>query len=259
MWCADSLCRSESVVALETLGVTVALVKFGKLPSYHSYLAKAWGLTLASALVAAFATRTPAIWIIVALAFGAFANVEGIAMSLIMPVWRQDIKALAVAWRLRGIAQRRKSRFIAKTAGAAIVLLIVVALPLHAQSAGRAVYETGTSPMTAGTSAPMIATAEGLRFDAPTPLVIPYERIDNAAWRKDVREHMGFFPAMFVGMVAAREHIYRLTLSYRNDSGENEAAVFQVNRNDAISLSELLHMRVPQCKDKGHCIPLYDH
>jgi hypothetical protein len=105
----------------------------------------------------------------------------------------------------------------------------------------------------------MIVTAESLRFEAPTPLVIPYESIVNAAWRKDVRQHMGFFPAMFVGMVAAREHIYRLTLSYRNDSGASEVAVFQVNRNDAISLSELLRMRVPQCKEKAHCIPLYDY
>jgi hypothetical protein len=44
---------------------------------------------------------------IAALSLGTLANVEGIAMSLIMPVWRQDIKTLVVAWRLRGIAQRR--------------------------------------------------------------------------------------------------------------------------------------------------------
>ena len=64
---------------------------------------------------------------------------------------------------------------------------------------------------------------------------------------------------MFVGMVAARVHIYRLTLSYRNDSGVSQVAVFQVNRSDAISLSELLRMRVPQCKEKAHCVPLYDY
>lgn len=89
--------------------------------------------------------------------------------------------------------------------------------------------------------------------------MIAYDKIDNAEWRKDVRERMGFFPAMFVGMVAAREHVYRLTLSYHNDSGVSQVAVFQqVNRNDAISLSELLRMRVPQCREKAHCLPLYD-
>jgi hypothetical protein len=105
----------------------------------------------------------------------------------------------------------------------------------------------------------MIVTADGLRFEAPIPLAIPFDRIENAAWRKDVREHMGFFPAMFVGMVAARVHIYRLTLSYQNDSGADQVAVFQVSRKDAISLSELLRMRVPHCKEKGHCMPLYDY
>jgi hypothetical protein len=108
------------------------------------------------------------------------------------------------------------------------------------------------------TSAPLVVSSEGLRFEAPTPLAIPYEKIDNAAWRKDVREHMGFFPAMFVGMVAAREHVYRLTLSYRSGSGVSQVAVFQIGRNEAISLSELLRMRVPQCKEKNRCSALYD-
>lgn len=139
------------------------------------------------------------------------------------------------------------------------VLLLAICIPsLHAQNSGHAIYETGTSGTAANTAAPLITTAEGLRFEAPIPLAIPFEKIENAEWRKDVREHMGFFPAMFVGMFAAREHVYRLTLSYRNDVGINQVAVFQLNRNDAISISELLRMRVPQCKEKGHCMPLYD-
>jgi hypothetical protein len=151
------------------------------------------------------------------------------------------------------------SRFIPKTIGAALLLFAFAALPLNAQKSGEAIYETGTSGTAANTSAPVIISNEGLRFEAPTPLVIAYDKIDNAEWRKDVREHMGFFPAMFVGMVAARDHIYRLTLSYHNGSGISQVAVFQVNRNNAIALSELLRMRVPQCKEKAHCMPLYDY
>jgi CDP-diacylglycerol--glycerol-3-phosphate 3-phosphatidyltransferase len=248
-----------AVVGLEALGLATAFVKFGKLPSYHSYVAKMWGLVLASALVAAFVTKHPEGWLIAALGLGALSNLEGISMSLIMPVWRQDVKTLAEAWRLRGIARRGKSRFIAKIAGVTVLAFAVTTLPLHAQKTAEAIYETGTAGTAANTTAPLVVSAEGLRFEAPTPLMIPYNKIDNGTWRKDVRQHMGFFPAMFVGMVAAREHIYRLTLSYRNDSGANEVAVFQVNRNDAISLSELLRMRVPQCQEKAHCIPLYDY
>jgi hypothetical protein len=161
--------------------------------------------------------------------------------------------------RLRGIAKHSKSGFMAKIARAAIVVSAVAALPLHAQSAGHAIYESGTAGTAANTTAPMIVSPEGLRFEAPTPLVIPFDKIDDAAWRKDVREHMGFFPAMFVGMVAARVHIYRLTLTYRNEAGAEQVALFQVTRNEAITLSELLRMRVPQCKEKAHCTPLYDY
>lgn len=248
-----------AVVGLEALCLAVAFIKFGKLPSYHSYFAKIWGLALASALVTAFLARHPATLISAALAFGALSNLEGITMSLILPVWRHDVKSLAVAWRLRGIARRRGAGFLARLAGTALLIFAVAALPLHAQKSGEAIYETGTSGTAANTTAPIIASADGLRFEAPAPLMIAYDRIDNAEWRKDVREHMGFFPAMFVGMVAAREHIYRLTLSYHNDSGVSQVAVFQVNRNDVISLSELLRMRVPQCKEKAHCLPLYDY
>jgi CDP-diacylglycerol--glycerol-3-phosphate 3-phosphatidyltransferase len=247
-----------AVIGLEALCLVVAFVKFGKLPSYHSYLAKAWGLMLASALVAAFLAKHPVGWIVAALALGALSNVEGITMSLILPVWRHDVKSLALAWRLRGIARRRASGSLARVAGTAVLVFAVAALPLHAQKSGEAIYETGTPQIAANTTAPMIAAPEGLRFEAPTPLVIRYETIDNATWRKDVREHMGFFPAMFIGMFAAREHVYRLTLSYHSDSGVNQAAVFQVSRNDAIAISELLRMRVPQCREKAHCMPLYD-
>lgn len=247
------------VVALEALGIAIAFVKFGKPPSYHSYLAKVWGLALACALVASFATKTPTGLILVALGFGALANVEGIAMSIIMPVWCQDIKSLAVALRLRGISRRGKLRLIRRVAGAAVVFFGVATLPARAQTAGNAIYETGTTQIAPNTSAPMIVAADALRFAAPTPLTIPFEKIENAAWRKDVREHMGFFPAMFVGMVAAREHIYRLTVSYQDSRGSDQVAVFQVSRTDAISLSELLRMRVPHCKEKAHCMPLYDY
>ena len=156
-----------TVAGLEALCLAVAFVKFGRLPSYHSYLAKAWGLALASALVASFVTEHPVGWIVAALVLGALSTLEGLAMSLIMPVWRQDVKTLAVAWRLRGIARRGGSRFIRRISVAALLLLTVAAVPLHAQKSGEAIYETGTSQITANTTAPLIATAEGVRSRPP--------------------------------------------------------------------------------------------
>ncbi len=250
--CAVLLCRSQRLPGLKSLCLAVAFVKFGRLPSYHSYLAKTWGLVLASALVVAFVAKHPTDWIVAALVLGALSNLEGLAMSLVMPVWRQDVKTLAVAWRLRGIARRGRSRFIPKITGAAILMFAIAALPLHAQKSGEAIYETGTSQITANTAAPLNATAEGLRFEAPTPLVIPYEKIARVEFRKDVREHLGFFPAMFAGMFFARVHIYRVTLSYY-DGAQKHAAVFQVTRDDSITLSELLRARSSACKSVSDC------
>jgi CDP-diacylglycerol--glycerol-3-phosphate 3-phosphatidyltransferase len=242
-----------ALVALEASCLAFAFVKFGKLPSYHSYIAKTWGLVLASALVAAFVTTHPVGWLVAALVLGALSNLEGLAISLIMPVWRHDVKTLAMAWRLRGIARARGSRLIPKITGIAVLIFVVAALPLKGQRSGEAIYETGTSQITANTAAPMIATAEGLRFEAATPLVIPYEKIARVEFRKDVREHLGFFPAMFAGMFFARIHIYRIALSYGDDPQKRHAAVFQVTRDDSIKLSELLRARAPACKSSNDC------
>jgi CDP-diacylglycerol--glycerol-3-phosphate 3-phosphatidyltransferase len=110
-----------AVVGLEALCLVTAFIKFGKLPSYHSYVAKIWGLVLAAALVAAFVTKHPVGLLVAALALGVLSNLEGLAMSLIIPVWRQDVKTLAEAWRLRGIAQRGGLKFIPKIAASSAV------------------------------------------------------------------------------------------------------------------------------------------
>jgi hypothetical protein len=111
-------------------------------------------------------------WLVAALVLGVLSNLEGLAISLIMPVWRHDVKTLAMAWRLRGIARARGSRLIPKITGIAVLMFLVAARPLIGQESGEAIYETGTSQITANTAAPMIATAEGLRFEAAMPVVI---------------------------------------------------------------------------------------
>lgn len=90
-----------AVLGLELLGLAFSLIKFGKLPSYHSWLAKIWGLVLASALVAAFVTKHPTGWLVTALALGTLSNLEGLTMSLILPEWQHDVKTLGRALALR--------------------------------------------------------------------------------------------------------------------------------------------------------------
>jgi CDP-diacylglycerol--glycerol-3-phosphate 3-phosphatidyltransferase len=86
---------------LEALRFGVDFAKFGKPASYHSYLAKAWGLVMAIAVVAVFGSRHASPLIPAALALGIACDLEGLAMSLLLPVWRKDVKTLRVAWALR--------------------------------------------------------------------------------------------------------------------------------------------------------------
>ena len=86
---------------LEALRYVFDLWKFGKTASYHSYMAKAWGLLLAAAMVGVFAIERLVVLVPAALVWGIAVNLEGLAMSLMLPRWQNDVKTLARAWRLR--------------------------------------------------------------------------------------------------------------------------------------------------------------
>lgn len=89
------------LVGMELAHYALDFAKFGKPASYHSYLAKAWGLVMATAVVVSFATGAGGLLIRVSLELGLLCNVEGIAMSLILPEWIRDVKGLSAAVRLR--------------------------------------------------------------------------------------------------------------------------------------------------------------
>jgi phosphatidylglycerophosphate synthase len=90
--------KLELVLAFEIVRYAFDLVKFGKPASYHSYLAKAWGLIMAIAVIATFATGRESALFPLALCLGVACNLEGLAMSLILPVWRKDVAWLGKAW-----------------------------------------------------------------------------------------------------------------------------------------------------------------
>ena len=75
--------------------------KFGKGASYHSYLAKCWGLVMAVAVIGVLSFG--GLWwlVRVSLGLGIAANLEGLAMSVMLPRWSCDVKTLGAAWRLR--------------------------------------------------------------------------------------------------------------------------------------------------------------
>jgi phosphatidylglycerophosphate synthase len=89
------------VVALEIARYLFDAVKFRREAAYHAWSAKAWGLSLFAALVAllGFGSATPLVP--VALALGIVADAEGLAISVVLPVWTYDVKSIAQARRIR--------------------------------------------------------------------------------------------------------------------------------------------------------------
>jgi CDP-diacylglycerol--glycerol-3-phosphate 3-phosphatidyltransferase len=96
-------CRTGVLVLLacEAVRFGFDFLKFGKPASYHSYLAKTWGLVLATAVIVTFATQHVSLWMSAAIVLGVLSNLETMAMSLMLPVWKRDVKTLALAWRIR--------------------------------------------------------------------------------------------------------------------------------------------------------------
>ena len=90
-----------TLFSLEALRYVVDLTRFGKAASYHSYLAKCWGLVMAIAMIAVLSFGGLAWLVRGSILLGIFANLEGLAMSLILLRWQNDVKTLAAAWRLR--------------------------------------------------------------------------------------------------------------------------------------------------------------
>lgn len=90
-----------TLLSMEAARMAFDVGRFGKPTSYHSYLAKAWGLVLASAVIAAFGTTHAQIALKAALALGIVCNLEGFAMSLLLRNWHNDVKTLRAAWHLR--------------------------------------------------------------------------------------------------------------------------------------------------------------
>ena len=77
------------------------IAKYGKQSSYHSYSAKAFGVSLAAGLILLMGFGIGGIFITIAILLGIIADIEGLVMSLILPVWTNDVRSVFHARRLR--------------------------------------------------------------------------------------------------------------------------------------------------------------
>ena len=90
-----------ALLALEALRFAFDWIKYRRMASYHSYAAKVWGLLLAAATIALLCfNRAP--WLLtLALVWGILCDLEGLAMSALLPQWTHDVKSLRRAFQLR--------------------------------------------------------------------------------------------------------------------------------------------------------------
>ena len=89
------------LLGLEATRVVFDWVKFGRMASYHSYASKAWSALLALATIALLCFNR-GFWLsTVAIAWGILCDLEGLAMSAILPEWTHDVKNLRRALRIR--------------------------------------------------------------------------------------------------------------------------------------------------------------
>jgi CDP-diacylglycerol--glycerol-3-phosphate 3-phosphatidyltransferase len=85
----------------------ISLLKFRRMASYHSILSKIWGLLLAASLIMLFGFGS-AMLLNFAIAWGILCNLEGSAMSLVLPAWHHDIPTLGYAiWLRRELESQR--------------------------------------------------------------------------------------------------------------------------------------------------------
>jgi phosphatidylglycerophosphate synthase len=101
--------RSVAIPALVVVGLDVVrhifdFAKFGRDVAYHAWSSKAWGLSLALALVLlmGFGVSQPFVGITIIL--GLIAQIEGLLISVALPVWTHDVPTLIHALRIRNAA-----------------------------------------------------------------------------------------------------------------------------------------------------------
>jgi phosphatidylglycerophosphate synthase len=111
----SDLVRSIAIPGLAVIGLDVVrhlfdFAKFGSDAAYHAWSSKVWGFSLALALVLlmGFGVSRPFVWITVIL--GLIAQVEGLLISVVLPVWTHDVPTVAHALRIRQNQTRNTGR-----------------------------------------------------------------------------------------------------------------------------------------------------
>ena len=90
-----------AVAVLEVIRYTFDFVKFRREASYHMWSAKLWGLFLAFCSCAILGWGVDGLLLKTTLIVGIISDLEGLAISMVLPRWAHDVPTIFHALRLR--------------------------------------------------------------------------------------------------------------------------------------------------------------
>jgi len=104
-WLEKAVVRAHAPWILGALGswivsAAVTLIRFHRLPSYHTWTAKSSWFLLGGATLLLLVTRN-ALLLPWALGLVILSNLEDVAIGLALPRWQADVRSLPRAWRRR--------------------------------------------------------------------------------------------------------------------------------------------------------------
>ena len=107
---ASLLIMVVTLVCIEFVAPIISIIRFRQEASTHHALSKMFGLGLWLLMTVLF-LRGSAGWLQIGVfALGVASQIEAIAIMLVVPVWRTDIRSIAFAVQLRSQARRSQSK-----------------------------------------------------------------------------------------------------------------------------------------------------
>lgn len=89
------------MLGLHIISLAIPRLRYGRFPAYHSYFAKAWGVTLFLAAIELFGYERGGFFIGLAILVGIISHLERLAITLILPQWTLDVSSVRYAIQLR--------------------------------------------------------------------------------------------------------------------------------------------------------------
>jgi len=103
-----------AIAILEAFRYTLDFVKFRREASYHMWSAKLWGLFLAASASALLGWGIAGLLLRTALIIGIISDLEGVAISVVLPRWTHDVATIFHAIKLRKDLTRNQSALISE-------------------------------------------------------------------------------------------------------------------------------------------------